>query len=330
MKNPDQLYNLITGNMAPEQKQAIYSEIKKDENPKNLFKKAKMIWALMSSSRKAPDHKIEASYRNIHERIFSRRMIFSIPGYLKYAAILILLIGLPALTFYLGRQSNTGFDPAIRNTSVVAERGQISKVILPDSSVVWLNSGTVLTYDHDYGYKNRDLQVEGEAYVTAAKNKDLPMMVASGDLRVKVLGTRFNVNGYPEEESIKVILEAGQVELLNSSVKKFRYQMEPGQVAKFIRRTGEVLIRDVRAQNYTNWKNGELIFVETPMDEVIMRLERKFDIETEIKNPDIYKSVFTANFKTESLEEILDYVRYSCPFTCQITKGNGKTRVIFK
>ena len=61
MKNPDQLFDLITGNLEPEHKQAICSEIKKDEEAKNLFKKAKMIWALMSSSRKAPDYQIEAS-----------------------------------------------------------------------------------------------------------------------------------------------------------------------------------------------------------------------------------------------------------------------------
>lgn len=330
MKNPDQLFSLITGNLEPEHKQAIFSGIKKDEEAKDIFKKAKMTWALMSSSRKAPDYKIEASYRSVRDRIFTRKSISRIPLYLRYAAILILLIGIPALTFYLGKQSRTGSDPVIRNTSVVADRGQISKVILPDSSVVWLNSGTILTYDHDYGYKNRDLNVEGEAYVTAAKNKDLPMIVASGDLRVKVLGTQFNVNAYPEEESIKVTLETGKVELLNSDVKKFRYQMEPGQMAEFLRRTSELFIHDVRAQNYTNWKTGELIFVETPMAEVIRRLERKFDIETEVRNPDIYKSVFTANFKTESLEEILDYVRYSCPFTCQIVTEEGKMHVIFR
>ncbi|MEN6455124.1 MAG: DUF4974 domain-containing protein, partial [Prolixibacteraceae bacterium] len=91
-----------------------------------------------------------------------------------------------------------------------------------------------------------------------------------------------------------------------------------------------VEVRDVRSQNYTNWKNGELIFIDTPMDEVIRRLERKFDIETEVRNRNFYKSVFNATFKSESLKEILDYIQYSCTVSYQLIREKGTTRVIFK
>jgi transmembrane sensor len=330
MINPDHIFNMVTGNMEPEQKQAICSEVKKNAEAKVLYKRAKLTWALMSSSRKAPDYKIEASYRSVHERIFPRKSIFRIHSYLRYAAMVVLAIGIPLLTFFLGRQNKGGLDPMVRYTNVIADKGQISKVILPDSSVVWLNSGTTLTYDHNFGYKNRELNLEGEAYVVASKNKDLPMIVASDNLKVRVLGTRFNVDAYSEEELIKVTLETGQIELLNSTVKRFRVQMRPGQMAEFTRRTGNVEVRDVRSQNYTNWKNGELIFIDTPMDEVIRRLERKFDIETEVRNRNFYKSVFNATFKSESLKEILDYIQYSCTVSYQLIREKGTTRVIFK
>ena len=189
--NPDHIFNMITGNMEPEQKQAICFEVKKDAEAKVLFKKAKLTWALMSSSKRAPDYKIEASYRSVHERIFSRKSIFRIHPYLRYAAVLVLAIGIPLLTFFLGRQNKGEFEPTVRYTKVVADKGQISKVILPDSSVVWLNSGTTLTYDHNYGLKNRELKLEGEAYVVANKNKDLPMIVASDNLKVRVMGNAF-------------------------------------------------------------------------------------------------------------------------------------------
>jgi ferric-dicitrate binding protein FerR (iron transport regulator) len=330
MKNLDDILNLITGNIGPEHKQDIYAAVKEDEEARDLFKKAKMTWALMSSSRKAPDYKIESSYRTLHERIFTGQRLFKLYPYLKYAALFILIIGIPALTFYIGKQTITVQDPTVKYTSVVADRGQISKVILPDSSVVWLNSGTTLTYDNGYSYKNRNLSLSGQAFLEVKKNEDQPLVVASGNLRVKVLGTRFDVNAYPDHDIIQVTLESGHVELLNSADRSFRYKLNPEQMAKFESQSGRVEIKTVECQYYTNWKDGNLTFVDTPMAEVLKRLERRFDIEIEVLNPNVYKSVFNANFKHESLKEILDYIQFSCPVTYRLIqgKGTGSTKVI--
>jgi co-chaperonin GroES (HSP10) len=87
-------------------------------------------------------------------------------------------------------------------------------------------------------------------------------------------------------------------------------------MAEYESQTGKIKITTIESQNYINWKDGELIFVDTPMAEVIKRLERRFNIEIKVGNPKVYKSVFNANFKNESLKEILDYISQSSQNIC--------------
>lgn len=323
MKNLEDILKLITGNVDAECKQDIYSTVRGDTDAEDIFKKAKITWALMSSTRKMPDYKVEESYRVLHARISLRQNSFKFNQYLKYAAVLILAVGISTLTFYLGKQKSDISEPGLKYTSVVADRGQISKVILPDSSIIWLNSGTTLTYDNHYSYNNRNLNLSGQAFLEVRKNRDLPLIVASGNLRVKVLGTRFDMNAYPDDDMIKVILESGKVELLNSTNNSFNYKLNPGEMAEYESQSGRMEIKTVESKKYSNWKEGDLVFVDTPMAEVLKSLERKFDIEIEVGNSKVYKSVFNANFKNESLKEILDYIQFSCPVTYRLLPKNG-------
>lgn len=321
MKNLDNILNLITGNINPEEKLDAYSSVKADSDSADLYKKAKMTWALMSSTREMPNYKVEESFRVLQTRISTKRNSLLLNSYFRYAAVLILVSSISALTFYLGKQNSLIPDSGIKYTSVVAERGQISKVILPDSSVVWLNSGTTLTYDNNYSYKNRNVDLSGQAFLQVKKNKNLPLIVACGDLRVKVLGTRFDVCAYPDENSIRIFLESGEVELTNSSNNSFDYNLIPGEIAKFDSESGKMDIKKASNEDYSKWTDGELTFVDSPMAEVIKRLERKFDIEVTVNNPNVYKTVFNANFTTESLKEILDYIHFTCPINYQLIKN---------
>ena len=320
MKNLEDISNLVTGNMNPEEKLNAFSTVKDDSDSTDLYKKAKITWALMSSTRKMPDYKVEESYQILHARILAKQNSLKLYSYLGYAAVLLLVSSISALSFFLGKENSISHDLGIKYTSVVAERGQISKVILPDSSVVWLNSGTTLTYDNSFSYKNRNLNLNGQAFLQVKKNKDLPLIVTSGDLRVKVLGTRFDVRAYPDENSIHVFLESGKVELLNSAIKSFDYNLIPGQIAKFHLESGKIDIKEASKKDYSTWKDGELIFVDSPMVDVIKKLERKFDIKVTVKDPNVYKTVFNANFTTESLKEILDFIQFTCPIKYQLVK----------
>ena len=329
MKNLDDLLNLITGNIASDRKAEVLSALNEEAEDKELYRKAKITWAMMSSTQKMPEYELEESYKELYSRISSSRNGLRIfrSVYLKYAAAALLLIGLSTTMFYLGRSDSQSVESELKYTSVITGKGQISKVILPDSSVVWINSGTTLTYDNNFSKDNRNLSLSRQAFLEVRKNKHLPLIVSSGDLQIKVLGTRFDVKAYPDDDEFKVVLESGKVELLHLNDKSFSYHMVPGQMASYRLQSGDVRLESVGNQNYSGWKTGELVFVDTPMTEVIKSLKRKFDIEVEVGSQSVYRSVFNANFKNESLKEILDYIQFSCHLNYTMVSGKTGVRV---
>lgn len=329
MRSLDDILNLITGNLAKDQKVKVLSDISNEPDSKDLYRKAKTTWALMSSTREMSKYRIEQSYQKLSKRISSvpRKHSYYFV-YTKYAASIILFLGFSALMYYIGMQATGDPVATVHFTSVIAEKGQISKVILPDSSVVWLNSETILTYDNNYSKSNRNLKLSGQAFLDVKKNKDLPLVVFSRSLKVKVLGTRFDVKAYPEDNEVKVILESGKVELSSSIDKTLNYRMTPGQRASYNISAKTIDIDHVEVQNLLNWKDGILQFSDTPMEEVIKMLNRKFDVDFEVSAPKVYRSVFNATFKNESLKEILDYIQFSCQINYRFVKESSRTKVI--
>ena len=96
--------------------------------------------------------------------------------------------------------------------------GSQTKVILPDSSVVCLNSGSVLKYDPAFlRKKSREVYLIGEGYFEVQKNPEKPFIVHADDINVKVLGTVFNVRSYPEDSEIEVSLIKGKVNVFSAS-----------------------------------------------------------------------------------------------------------------
>ncbi len=330
MGNTKNIVNLVSGNIRPDDKKKVLSEIEKNKEYKEVFFKTKAAWAVLSSTKTLTNYDIEKSYADFKKKLEGRKISFysRITPVLKYAAILIILIGLPIFWYLNKSHLSSGSNAELKYTSVVAEQGQISKIILPDSSIVWLNSGTTLSYNSGYSVNNRDLFLSGQAYLNVKKDRNSPLVVACNDLKVKVLGTKFDVCAYPGDDKINVVLESGSVELLQASNDKFTYLLKPGEMAQYNSRLKEIAIKNVETTDFTNWKDGYLIFKDSPMADVIGRLERKFDIEIIVKNQEVYKSIFNAKFKDENLSAILDYIKYSCPIKYKLSEGNDVDKPI--
>ena len=332
MKNLKNILDCITGNLTGDVKRGVIEEIHKDDEQVALYKKLKIAWALFSSTKKIADYDIERSYKQLQKKIeieAAKERRLRINQFFKYAAIFIVVLGIP-LFFYLNRKTDQTVPSVqqLKYTSVVADNGQTSKIILPDSSVVWLNSGTKLTYNNGYSFDNRDLVLEGQAFFSVTRNELIPLTVACSDIKVKVLGTKFDVEAYPNESKINVVLESGVVELQHNQADDFNLKMEPGERAQYNLETKKVLVDKVETEDFTNWKEGYLIFRDSPMSEVVEKLERKFNIDIVIKNTRRENSKFNAKFKDEKLPEILDYIEYSCSYHYRIIDNDELNRTI--
>ena len=322
MKNTDDIVKFIAGCVDIGQKEKILSEINQDPESEKVYNKVKVAWAFWASTNKMPEYKIENSYKKFQSRINLHPVPFllKINTFIKYAAVLVLFFGVLSLMFYIKNQLTN--EAELKYTSVVAKYKQLSQVILPDSSIVWLNSGTTLTYNNNYSINNRDLSIKGEAYFEVKKNKKVPLVVNCNELKVKVLGTKFNVCAYPDNDDISVVLESGKVELLDSKNRSFNCELRPGEMAQYNPVLKSIEVKKANVNDYTVWKDGVLVFKDTPMEEVFKRLERKFNVDIVVENPAIYDPAFNATFKNENLVEVLDYIQYSCHVRYKILKDN--------
>jgi len=230
--------------------------------------------------------------------------------------VLVSILGL--LCFFSGKSINEKSNLGLY-TSVFTENGQRSKVILPDSSVVWLNSGTTLSYPNDFSDQNRKVILKGQAFFHVSHKKNYPFIVKSNNLEVIVKGTKFDVETYPEKKQIDVVLKSGRVDLKLQNSKSFSYTMKPGEKAVFdLTNNNSMKVIHVDAAIYSSWKDGKLIFRNSPMREVVEKLKRWYNIDIDIVNPEVYHSIFSGTIKNESYEEIFRLIGLACNINCKI------------
>lgn len=229
--------------------------------------------------------------------------------FFRIAAIFFFVVSLGSLAYFV--VNDNGKTPEFY-TSVLAENGHISKVELPDGSMVWLNSGSKIAYNNSFASGNRDVSLSGEAYFQVSKNKDIPLVVSSGGFQVKVLGTKFNVSAYPEKKNIDVTLESGSVELLHSNFETFQYQLKPGERAVIDKINWQIAVNNVNTSRFTSWKEGIVNIYDQSLEELAERLETRYN-QKFILNDDVKKLKYTFTIKNESLEEIIQLMEKITP-----------------
>ncbi len=260
----------------------------------------------------------DQSWKKLQERISTDSLKKKILQW-KIAAVLIFIVGIAGSLFgYLNSGSNKLEPIPITYTTVITENGQTSKIILPDSSIVWLNSGTTLSYDNNFSVNNRNVSLEGEAYFKVKRNGAVPLVVCCNELEVKVLGTEFDVSAFPEDDEILVVLEKGSIELSHIRNKFQNFELEPGEIARFDDVNNKLVVSNTDTYQYVSWKDGVLIFNDASMKDVFTKLEHWYGVEIEVENPEVYDLIFNATIVDENLEDIFHLIKYTCDIDYKI------------
>ena len=166
----------------------------------------------------------------------------------------------------------------------------ITKVSLPDGSNVWLNHSSTLKYPAMFQGDSRTVELIGEGYFEVVHNPKIPFIVKAEAIRVLARGTTFNILAYPGEDRIETSLIEGQVELqrqeLNGDVISI-LTMKPTDLAIFQKSTNEINTYTINDDRYFSWKDGKLVFNSEPMDHVVKKLSRWFNVDIQIKDPEL-------------------------------------------
>ena len=311
----------LSGRSSALEQKELLQWLRLDNHP-SIFQKVKLEWENEVSKEEIPSEYRQdwaevqnLIQRNMQYELFSVRRKLN---FFRYAAIFITLVLVPSLIYLM--QSGKAPPSQLVYTTVAADNGQISKVVLPDSSVVWINSGSSVTYNNQFSVKNRDINLLGEAYFKIHKNKELPLLVNISGLQVKVLGTEFSVSAYTEEPNIQVVLEKGKVEISQIYNTSAKQEMKPGELASFSKEKKELVITKVNTHIYTSWKDGLINIYNLPLSELVLKLEKrynqKFEVDESIKN-----MPFTFTIKNENLNNVLSLMEKITPIEV-IQHGN--------
>ena len=237
--------------------------------------------------------------------------------YLKYAAAVVLGIGVSLSTLYLTNQENLS---TVGNYKLVTSKGEKSYLQLPDGTRVWINSCTTLEYAENYGHSNRSIYLDGEAYFEVAKNKDLPFVVKANGIDVKAIGTAFNVSAYMEDSQLTTTLFNGKV-AVQPTLTKQEVLLEPNQVAVYDKSRNKIEVVPYDKKLFAQWRGGFLSFKMMYLQDITKLLERNYNVVFRYENQGIKKLRFSGSFRNnEDLSEILNVIKTNTGIRYQILK----------
>lgn len=204
--------------------------------------------------------------------------------------------------------------------------GKTFKLILSDSSSVYLNAGSSLKYPVKFiKGQNRQVFLTGEGYFDVHKDKKHPFIVTNGTMDVRVLGTKFNISAYPEDKEINTVLVEGSVSLYNNET-EYKTEtssiLEPDHQASWNRSNNNVTIQTVDTDIYTSWINGKLVIKKMPFKNIIQKLERHYKVTINNTYEQLNNQDFTATFDIESIDDVLATFALETPFEYTKTENH--------
>ena len=275
------------------------------------------VWSLKDELRNSDHKKIEAAYRRFVRTVSPTKQKPAVirhlhSGWMKYAAAIVIVF-LLAANIYQAFKNKPSDDVAANIIEVPI--GQRAAITLADGTKVWLNSGSVMSYPATFGNENRTVRLDGEGYFDVATDRERPFMVHTAMLEVKVTGTKFNVQAYPDE-GISVSLLEGQlhVEAGNQSA-----LMAVGELVTWSGESGLVHHKDREVRHAVQWTSGEFMFVDTPLVSIVKALERHFGTTIIIDTPELYDERFTCRTQSgATLEQVLSLLKNTKKLTYSV------------
>ena len=193
---------------------------------------------------------------------------------------------------------------------------------LPDGSTGWLNSNSSVKYNGNF-VANRQVTLSGEAFFDVFKDKRRPFRVNTNEINVEVLGTRFNIASYEDENKVEVVLEEGKLVFNNKEMNK-SYTMSPNDLVVYDKKLMDFSTEVIQPQKYLSWTEGKLVFRNDPLDVIARRMGRWYNIDVEIKGSYDQDLRLRATFIDESLEEVLALLKRSLHVNYKIENGSIK------
>ena len=196
--------------------------------------------------------------------------------------------------------------------------GKYTKLELSDGTLVWVNSGSKLSYPTVFSAVKREVMLEGEAYFDVSHNAARPFVVHLKSLNVKVLGTAFSISTFGNV--IHTALERGKVSLETGNQSIY---LLPGELGKYNKQEKQLSKTESDLRAYTAWKDSDIYFDNSTLEEIASRLQREYNLEFNFENEALKNLHFTIDMpKTQDVSKILNNIKFSSNQVNFMVDGN--------
>ena len=289
----------------------------------------------------------------VQDIVATERPVRKLARWYWAAAVLLVTAGFFSIRTLSGK-SIRGDEVASQVNEISTRPGSKSKVQLPDGSVVWLNAGSKLTYDKNFGIETREVTLTGEGFFDVTKNKEKPFIISTSSIKIKVLGTAFNVKAYPEDKQTETSLIRGSIEVTIRNRPNDKIILTPSEKLvvendiahverdgrKQERKTGNIArtelpvistLMSINKLKYNpvdstvaeiQWVNNKLVFRDESFSELAVKMERWYNVEIAITDQRISEERLNGIFESETIIQALEALKEFIPF--QYEKNGSK------
>jgi ferric-dicitrate binding protein FerR (iron transport regulator) len=287
----DKLISFIASNQSFDDYPEVIEWINTTEKNKEDYIRYKNLWAIMQHGYDIPKDKIQEALSMIRKKPNQKKQSLRLWNLTKYAALVVVVL----LCGYL--IGDRDLNNEITMNEVFVPNGNRSSVVLPDGSKVWINNGTKLIYPEEFKGKNRIVELEGEGFFNVTHDKTHPFIVKIGQNRIKVLGTKFAVVAYPNDQLIKTELISGQIQFdvkeRNQTNKFHSCLMKPSQSLTFDKSSGKLSQSRIADSFYNYWLNGVYEFRNETFVELARKIERIYNVQVTFEEEILKKRLFS-------------------------------------
>lgn len=316
MLDKSQIKKYLKGDLLPDDLQKWQQYLQQDDLSA-LEELMQEDWEEMPLETTTADVPTETLYTQIQEQISPvlGRWSWIRGGKILAIAASVVLV---ALVFLLRNQLTGTASPKL----VQNESNTIKKVLLEDGSVVWLNEKSSISYQ--FSRKGRKLELKGEAFFVVRRDVRRPFSVKTGKLTTTVLGTRFNIEAFAEDERVAVSLTSGKVKVeIDDDQVPRNWELAPGDQLEYLTRDGVAQKNQFNTIQETAWMNGRVVLEKTPLSNALKEISRFYHTSLRFDTLQLQKCKVTSTFdKSDPIDEVLTVLLFSNNLTYK-KQGQG-------
>lgn len=312
--------------------EVLFNEWLTTDDHRRLFEQLEIVWEKVQQKVSVYEPDLEYYWNELSARIDQetvtaekpaktlKRSLMSGRVWRAAAALAIIISSTFFFAYYFGKYSSVNPQEYIAYSTLNTK----SKVLLPDSTEVWLHNNSSITYKFNEDLDQREVNLIGEAFFKVKHSKDFAFVVATKGVEVKVHGTQFNVNSYPATDNVLVSLYEGSVSM---SANENDVYLKPGEEGLFDSKSKNISVAEGDVEFAKIWTSDKIRFENRNLREVCRYLSKWYGVQFEIDSQISDDQSYTFTFRGQDLEEVVGIMAKIHSFDCVIDDEANMVRI---